>query len=187
MTKEDAAKAVAYMRSAYPAYFWNLSKESLADMVNALAETFREYIVADVALGIKTYIGADRSGFPPSHGDIIYHMYRGKDPGGNKAALEAWDMVKRAIRVPPGHREAAFGILPEPARRALGGPDRLQGFRTWADTDPHAFETEIQIRFLQEYAAAVKEMAISAGRKQPEPKERLQDLRERLSNEKSKT
>lgn len=180
MNKEDAAKAVAYMRSAYPAYFWNLSKESLADMVNGMAETFREYPVADVALGIKTYIGADRSGFPPSHGDIIYHMYRGKDPGGNKAALEAWDMLKRAIRVPPGQRAAAFGILPEPAQRALGGPYNLPGFLTCAETDPHRFETEIQIRFLQAYTVAVKEMAISAGQQQPEPKGRLQDLRERL-------
>jgi hypothetical protein len=187
MNKEDALKAVAYMRSAYPAYFKNLPKEEYAGIINGLLEAFRDDPAADVALGIKTYIGADRSGLPPSNGEIIYHMYRGKDPGGNKAALEAWDMVKRAIRVPPGHREAAFGILPEPARRALGGPYQLPGFLTCAETDPHRFETEIQIRFLQKYAAAVKEMTISAGQQPPEPKERLQDLRERLSNEKSKT
>lgn len=180
MNKEDALKAVAYMRSAYPAYFKNLPKEEYAGIINGLLEAFRDDPAADVALGIKTYIGADRSGLPPSNGEIIYHMYRGKDPGGNKAALEAWDIVKRAIRVPRGHMGAAFGILPEAAQRALGDPDRLQGLLAWARSDPEKFETQIQRDFLQAYGEMVRRMA--TGQQRPaEPKERLQDLRERLS------
>lgn len=180
MNKQDAARAVAFMRFFYPTYFQYLPEEEYSGIVGRLLGAFPDDPAEDVALGIRSYIGADPSGIPPSCGEILYYMHKGKDPAGNRDALGAWDLVKHAIRVPREHMAAAFMTLPEPARKALGNPDRLDRYQAWAITDPEVFETRIQRIFLQTYQDIVRQAATAPQEKEGE-RGRLQGLRERLN------
>lgn len=179
MTKEDAVKAVAFMRGAYPKYFKNIPDEEYPGIVFRLLGAFKDCSVEDVALGIRSYIGADQSGLPPSNGEIMHHMLKSKDPAGNRAALQAWDAVKKAIRMPDGHMAAAFGVLPEPAKQALGDYERLFGIRAQAKTDPERFETQIQLDFFLAFQEMARRMA-TAPQQQEGERSRLHGLKERL-------
>lgn len=180
MTKQDAVRAVAFMQFFYPTYFTNLPDEEYSGIVGRLLGAFPDDPAEDVALGIRSYIGADQSGIPPSCGEILYYMYKGKDPAGNRDALGAWDLVKHAMRVPKEHMAAAFMTLPEPVQKALGNPDRLNGLLAWARTDPEIFETRIQRNFLQTYQNIVRQAATAQQGPPQGEKGRLQDLKERL-------
>ena len=180
MNKQDAVRAVVFMRFFYPTYFQNLPEEEYSGIVGRLMGAFPDDPAEDVALGIRSYIGADQSGIPPSCGEILYYMHKGKDPAGSRDALVAWNLVKHAMRVPQEHTTAAFMTLPDPVQKALGDPDRINRYRAWARTDPEVFETRIQRIFLQTYQDIVRQAA-TAPQEQEGERGRLQGLKERLS------
>lgn len=156
MERDDVKKMVGYMMGAYPGYYSRLQSSAVENQINVWTDIFKDYPVRDVAVGLKAYISAVPGGFPPSPGDIIEFMNRGKNPG-NRAAIEAWNLVRKAVNRPRDQLQAAFDILPEPVKIVVGSPDTLMA---WGNVNIEEFETVIQSNFLRSYDATIKRLAI---------------------------
>ena len=68
-------------------------------------------------------------------------------------ALEAWSLVRRAIRNAIYHAEEEYAQLPVPVQKAIGSPGNL---REWAQMDTETVESVQQSQFLRSYRATVQ-------------------------------
>ena len=150
MTFEETQRVLAYITAAYPRYYANVSTDSARNMVTVWADTFMDYSVEAVMTGVKGYISADGSGFPPSPGQVVKYIHIVGNPADN-SGTEAWALVRRAVNVPWDQFEASFATLPKCVQIAVGGPESL---KEMAKMDLQQFETVAQSNFLRMYDAA---------------------------------
>ena len=150
MTIEETSKVLAYVTAAYPRYFANVSSESAKRMVTVWSDTFADYTVNAVMTGVRGYISADSSGFPPSPGQVVEYIHIVGNPA-DQSGTEAWALVRRAVNVPWDQFEASFATLPKTVQVAVGSHDSL---KEMAKMDLQQFETVAQSNFLRMYDAA---------------------------------
>ena len=150
MTIQDTQKVLAYMTAAYPRYFANVAKGAAENMITVWTDTFADYSLTAVMAGVKGYISADNSGFPPSPGQIIEYINIVGNPA-DKSGTEAWSLVRRAVNVPWDQFDASFATLPRAVQVAVGSPASLKEL---AQMDNQQFETVAQSNFLRMYDAA---------------------------------
>ena len=151
MTRADTEKVLAYITAAYPRYFSELRTVSaVQNMINAWTDVFTDYSVDVVMTGVKGYISADSSGFPPSPGQVVEYIHIVGNPA-DQSGTEAWALVRRAVNVPWDQFEASFATLPKTVQVAVGSPDSL---KEMAKMDLQQFETVAQSNFLRMYDAA---------------------------------
>lgn len=152
MTLDETTKTLAYIASAYPRYFANVTDTSWKTMSIVWSETFAEYSAESVMTGVRAYISADMSGFPPSPGQIIGYIHTVGNPA-DHSGTEAWALVRRAVNVPWDQFEASFNTLPRAVQVAVGSPDSLKEL---AQMDTQRFETVAQSNFLRMYDATIR-------------------------------
>lgn len=155
MTLDETKKVLAYIASAYPRYFTNVTIESAKRQTIPWHDALGEYSTGAVMAGVKSYISADSSGFPPTPGQIIHYIHftgHPVDPSGT----EAWSLVRKAVNCPWDHMEAAFQALPGTVRKAVGSAASLKEL---AMMDTQRFETVAQSNFLRMYDTAKKREA----------------------------
>ena len=150
MTFEETQRVLAYITAAYPRYYANVSTDSARNMATVWADTFVDYSVEAVMTGVKGYISADGSGFPPAPGQIISYIHMIGHPA-DHSGTEAWALVRRAVNVPWDQFEASFATLPKCVQIAVGSPESL---KEMAKMDLQQFETVAQSNFLRMYDAA---------------------------------
>ena len=150
MTLEETQKVLAYVTAAYPRYFANVTQESARNMGKVWNDALMDYTVEAVMTGVRGYISADNSGFPPSPGQIIGYIHMVGKPA-DKSGTEAWSLVRRAINVPWDQFEASYATLPRVVQIAVGSPASL---KEMAQMDTEQFETVAQSNFLRMYEAA---------------------------------
>ena len=155
MTIDETKKVMAYIAAAYPRYFANVTRESAERQVIPWFDALGEYSAGAVMTGVKSYISADNSGFPPSPGQIVHYIHFTGHPA-DHSGTEAWALVRRAVNCPWDQMEASFQTLPEMVRRAVGNAASL---RELAMMDTQKFETVAQSNFLRVYAAEQKRQA----------------------------
>ena len=150
MTIEDTQKVLAYVTAAYPRYFAHVTAESARNMITVWTDTLADYSMEAVMAGVRGYISAENSGFPPAPGQIIGYIHMVGNPA-DKSGTEAWALVRRAINVPWDQFEASFATLPRVVQIAVGSPESLKEL---AQMDMQQFETVAQSNFLRMYEAA---------------------------------
>lgn len=150
MTIEDTQKVLAYITAAFPRYFANVGKGAANNMITVWTDTFAEYSLQAVMTGVKGYISADSSGFPPSPGQVVEYIHIVGNPA-DQSGTEAWALVRRAVNVPWDQFEASFATLPKTVQVAVGSPESLKEL---AKMDLQQFETVAQSNFLRMYDAA---------------------------------
>lgn len=155
MTIDETKKVMAYIAAAYPRYFANVTRESAERQVIPWFDALGEYSAGAVMTGVKSYISADNSGFPPSPGQIVHYIHFTGHPADHNGT-EAWALVRRAVNCPWDQMEASFQTLPEMVRKAVGSAASL---RELAMMDTQKFETVAQSNFLRMYAAEQKRQA----------------------------
>lgn len=155
MTIEETKKVMAYIASAYPRYFANVTRESAERQAIPWFDALGEYSAGAVMTGIKSYISADSSGFPPTPGQIIHYIHFTGNPA-DHSGTEAWALVRKAVNCPWDQMEASFMTLPEPVRKAVGNAASLKEL---AMMDTQKFETVAQSNFLRMYDAVQKREA----------------------------
>ena len=74
--------------------------------------------------------------------------------------LEAWSLVRRALRNSGYHAKEEYEKLPPMVRRAVGSPDNLY---CWSQMDIVSVENIVQFNFLQVYRAAVNQEGRAVG------------------------
>lgn len=155
MTINETKKVMAYIAAAYPRYFANVTKESAERQAIPWFDALGEYSVGAVMTGVKSYISADNSGFPPTPGQIIHYIHFTGHPA-DHSGTEAWALVRKAVNCPWDQMEASFMTLPETVRKAVGNAASLKEL---AMMDSQRFETVAQSNFLRMYDAEQKRAA----------------------------
>lgn len=152
MTKPEAAKIIYTITTAYPTAFKGTPAREINSMAELWAVLFADTPYELVDSGLRAYLRSDKSGFPPTVGQIngLIHDISDKQ----LPVLKAWALVRKAVRNSTYHADEEFAKLPPTVQKAVGRPANLH---EWAAMeDPEAFETVVQSNFGRSYSAAVK-------------------------------
>ena len=155
MTIEETKKIMAYIAAAYPRYFANVTRESAERQAIPWYDALGEYSSSAVMAGVKGYISADGSGFPPTPGQIVHYIHFTGHPA-DHSGTEAWALVRKAVNCPWDQMEASFYTLPETVQKAVGNAASLKEL---AQMDMQKFETVAQSNFLRMYEAVQRREA----------------------------
>ena len=130
MNREETLKVCLIVQSAYPhqyARFTDRERQAMSEVWNAV---LADYTYPVVCAGVKAFIAADTSGFPPSPGQIIDKIHKlTEKPENRLSESEAWSMVYKAICNGIYNAEDEFNKLPPVIQRAVGSADVI---RAWA-------------------------------------------------------
>ena len=161
MDKTDTRHVITYIAGAYPKFYSSVTERSLQGQIATWADLLQDYDINEVMAGVRGFISADCSGFPPTPGQIIEYMHKVTHPV-DKSGVAAWALVRRAVNSPRDQYEAAFDALPELIQETLGGKQQgvaqLQAWGSDAMTT-QSFETVVQSNFLRSYDATQKRLA----------------------------
>lgn len=141
MTREETKTLIKAMRTAWP----NYKIEDPTATVDLWATLLADYPYKVISGALYAYMMGDHA-FPPSPGQVVA-MIPKKD---GRSELEAWGLVRRALRNGTYGADAEFAKLPEDVQKAVGSPDQL---RAWAMAPEDETETVMQSNFLRSYRA----------------------------------
>ncbi len=147
MTRQEALAIMAMLKTAYPSFYKDFSKEELNAAVNLWATMFSEEPIQVVTEAIKVLMCTLK--YPPTIADVKEKIAMITQPL-MMTEMEAWDMVRRAISY--YHANEAFANLPPMLRKIVGSPNRL---REWAMMDSETVDSVIQSNFMRSYKAKV--------------------------------
>lgn len=146
MTVLEAKKIIAVMMVSYP----NFKPVDIDSMAKIWADMLSEYNYEQVNTALKTYILSDTNGFAPSIGQIVDKIQAISKPQ-ELSEMEAWDMVRIALRNSGYNAEEEFNKLPLIVQKAVNSPSQL---RTWA-LDENYNEQVVSSNFMRCYRTVV--------------------------------
>ena len=168
MTQAEAGKIIYTIRASYPKHFEKMNNEEIKNMILVWASLFDDITYEQASMGLKVYLRTDKEGFPPSPGQVIDCIQKAEPQGMNE--IEAWGLVRVAIRNGIYGAGEEFSKLPPECQKAVGRPGQLT---EWAMLPSSEVDTIAAAQFKRVYASTVK-------RKQEEAK-MPQEIRDRLA------
>lgn len=147
MTRQEALAIMAMLKTAYPSFYKDLSKEELNAAVDLWATMFADdpaYIVTEAVKSLMCTLK-----YPPTIADVKEKIALITQPLA-MTEMEAWDMVRRAISY--YHANEAFTNLPPILQKIVGSPNQL---REWAQMDADTVNSVIQSNFMRSFRAKV--------------------------------
>jgi len=149
MTRDEATAILAILKTAYPAFYKDMSDEEIDDVINLWAAMFQDDNVKVVTEAVRAYIATDTKGFPPVIGQIkekIAMIMQSQTQ--TMTEMEAWQKVKAAI----SYYNAAenFERLPPILQKMVGSPNVL---KEWSQMDIETLNTVVQSNFMRSYKA----------------------------------
>lgn len=151
MTRDEATAVLAVLKTAYPAFYRDMSDEEIDDVINLWATMFQDDNVKVVTEAVRAYIATDTKGFPPVIGQIkekIAIIMQSQTQ--TMTEMEAWQMVKSAINY--YNAGETFAELPPILQKIVGSPNVL---REWALMNSEVVDSVIQSNFMRSYKAKV--------------------------------
>lgn len=149
MTRDETAKLLAIINSAYPTTFKVENKKQTLD---TWAWLLGDYDYKAIGLALKTYIQVEGNKFPPSVAELIA-MTRKPQELNTLSENEAWAMVRVAVRNGIYGAEEEYEKLPVEIKKAVGSASMIH---QWAKTDSSELDTVVASNFMRSYKAIVK-------------------------------
>lgn len=147
MTEKEVRQLLAMTQAVYP----NYNPPSREAAVNAWLMCLGEYDNNVVMAAFKAYMTTNTSGFAPAPGQLIEILQALTQPQ-ELNELEAWSLVRKALRNCSYNSEQEFAKLPTVVQKAVGTPQQL---RIWA-CDSEFNENVVSSNFIKTYRAEVK-------------------------------
>lgn len=147
MTREDVQDLLMMVQAVYP----NYNPPSKTAAVNAWLMCLGEYDNEVVQLAFKTYMTTNTSGFPPVPGQLVEILQSLTQPQ-ELNELEAWSLVRQALKDCNYNSEQEFAKLPTAVQKAVGTPQQL---KIWA-CDSEFNENVVSSNFIKTYRTEVK-------------------------------
>lgn len=147
MTEKEVRKLLAMTEAVYP----NYNPPSREAAVNAWLMCLSEYDNNVVMAAFKAYMTTNTSGFAPAPGQLIEILQSLTQPS-ELNELEAWSMVRKALRNCCYNSEQEFAKLPTVVQKAVGTPQQL---KIWA-CDSEFNENVVSSNFIKTYRTEVK-------------------------------
>ena len=147
MTKQEALAIMITLKTAYPAFYKNYSKEELNAAVNLWATMFADdpaYIVTEAVKSLMCTLK-----YPPTIADVKEKIVTIMHPE-TMTEMEAWQKVRRAISY--YNADETFAQLPPVIQKIVGSPNTL---REWAQMDADTVNSVIQSNFMRSFRAKV--------------------------------
>lgn len=147
MTGTETAAVLAVIRTAYPRYYDNKSEKELKETISLWHTMLAEYKADTVIAAVRALIAVSK--FPPSIAEVIEMINTLTKPA-ELGEVEAWGLVKNAIRNSTYHSIEEFEKLPKAIQRAIGNPSVL---REWAMSEDEGMEKVVASNFMRAYRA----------------------------------
>ena len=147
MTRQEALAIMAMLKTAYPSFYKDLSKEDLNAAVNLWATMFADdpaYIVTEAVKSLMCTLK-----YPPTIADVKEKIAAITHPQ-TMTEMEAWQLVRQAISY--YRAEETFAQLPPVIQKIVGSPNTL---REWAQMEAETVDSVIQSNFMRSYKARV--------------------------------
>ena len=160
MTDKETAKIMAVLQVAYPRYYRGISDDEARRTVTLWDSMLKDYSYDLVSKAVKALIATEK--FVPTIADVIEKIQLITKPE-QMSEIEAWGLVRKAIRNGTYHAKEEFDKLPIDIQNAIGN---FETIREWAMTELEGFEKVIGSNFMRSYRAKVeqtkKQMALPA-------------------------
>lgn len=147
MTEKEVRQLLAMMQAVYP----NYNPPSREAAVNAWFMCLSEYDNNVVMAAFKAYMTTNTSGFAPAPGQLIEILQTLTQPS-ELNELEAWSIVRKALRNCGYNSEQEFAKLPTVVQKTVGTPQQL---KIWA-CDSEFNENVVSSNFIKTYRTEVK-------------------------------
>ena len=147
MTEKEVRQLLAMTQAVYP----NYNPPSREAAVNAWLMCLSEYDHNVVMAAFKAYMTTNTSGFAPAPGQLIEILQTLTQPS-ELNELEAWSIVRKALRNCGYNAEQEFAKLPTVVQKAVGTPQQL---KIWA-CDSEFNENVVSSNFIKTYRTEVK-------------------------------
>ena len=149
MTSMETTAILAVIRTAYPRYYDKKTEKELKETISLWHTMLAEYRADTVSAAVKALIATSK--FPPTIAEVIEMINTLTKPA-ELGEVEAWGLVKNAIRNSAYHSVEEFDKLPKTIPRTLGNPSVL---REWAISEDESMENVIASNFMRAYRAKV--------------------------------
>lgn len=153
MTWDETKTIVGIIKSLYP----NWKTENPKSTVDTWHIVLEDFDSNAIQFAIKRYALTDKSGFPPSVGQLVGQLQEATE-NGSLSGLEAWGLVLRALRNSAYNAAKEFDALPKEVQRAVGSAETL---RAWALSDLDSTPV-LQSNFLRTYNAVAEKAKTEA-------------------------
>lgn len=147
MTEKEVRQLLAMTQAVYP----NYNPPNREAAVNAWLMCLSEYDNNVVMAAFKAYMTTNTSGFAPAPGQLIEILQTLTQPF-ELNELEAWSIVRKALRNCGYNSEQEFAKLPTVVQKAVGTPRQL---KIWA-CDSEFNENVVSSNFIKTYRTEVK-------------------------------
>ena len=147
MTEKEVRQLLAMTQAVYP----NYNPPSREAAVNAWLMCLSEYDNNVVMAAFKAYMTTNTSGFAPVPGQLVEILQTLTQPS-ELNELEAWSIVRKALRNCGYNAEQEFAKLPTVVQKAVGTPQQL---KIWA-CDSEFNENVVSSNFIKTYKTEVK-------------------------------
>ena len=179
MTKKEMAEIISMMQLNYPDSFRDKSDTAVNGAINLWLMSFRDHDYTEVLTAVMAHINTDTNRFMPPVGVIKAKLVEIRT-GEQMTEIEAWNIVRNAIRSYPWDAQEQFDKLPPVLQRLVGSPNQLV---EWGQMPAKEIATVVASNFQRSYKvraasereflalpSAVKQTMeqIAAGMKMPE-------------------
>lgn len=147
MTWDETKTIIGIIKSLYP----NWKTDNPKSTVDTWHIVLEDFDANAIQYAIKRYALTDKSGFPPSVGQLVGQLQEASE-NGNLSGMEAWGLVYRAMKNSAWYSQEEYEKLPKPVQRAVGSAETL---RSWALSDIESV-TVLQSNFLRTYNSVVE-------------------------------
>lgn len=149
MTRDDTIDLLTILKAAYPNFYRDMTRKDADHVISLWSEMFKDDPVELVALAVKRHIATDTKGFPPHIGAIKDAIVKIQQPQ-DMTEIEAWNIVRKAIRSYSWDAKEQFDKLPPVLQRLVGSPNQLV---EWGQMDAETVSSVVASNFQRSYKA----------------------------------
>ena len=152
MNKEETTAILAVLKAAYPNFCRDMQGDDLQSVIDIWTDMFKDDSAEVVAMAVKAHIAKDAKGYTPHIGAIKNAIVK-LHTQNELTELEAWELVRKAIRNSGYEAQEEFAKLPPVVQRLVGSPNQL---REWAMMDSDVLGSVVASHFQRSYRARME-------------------------------
>jgi hypothetical protein len=144
ITKTEMSKIMDILKTAYPRYYINSTKEEVINAINLWCEMFNDVELQTLAVAVKAVIA--NSEYPPTIADVRKQIYSlcSNDITAMEAWKEAYEMISNGLYM----TEEQFNKSSQQVKKFFGSVKQLKEL---AQVDSDTINTVTKGQFLKQY------------------------------------
>ncbi len=153
MTAKEILKILSVLKASYPSHYRGMTESDLDTMIEVWHEMFAEAEYPEMDKAVREYILTDKSGFPPSIGQLNHILYSRNTAGAYLTPQAASELVAKAVSRSGWHEKEEFEKLPPIIQSIVRTPRMLH---EWSQLEASTFHTVILSNFQRSYQTAME-------------------------------